>query len=241
LRTAVEWIPASILVTTRSILRYQNAPMAEAAKPVTRRPPPRPAQVEAKPIIAGRMWIAVAMLCGMGVIANPPFNDWVKRKFAPAEDLRTDFTKWKVGSETDVRVTLITGDSTRLSCAKAEVVEGAYCAFGTDRLPRAQSANDPADDNGPNRIQPYRTSPDNALILVAGLWAHPDVAMRLHREPPNVIPTKRQNRFDVTCRVKFLTKWDQVELRWDSAPGTTWQTERGAWVTRALHCTVNNS
>jgi hypothetical protein len=209
--------------------------MAEAAKPVPRRPPP----VESKPILAGRMLTAVFMLCGLGVIANPPFNSWVMRKFAPAEDLHTDFSKWVQGNETDVRVTLITGDSTRLSCANADVVEGVHCAFGTDHLPWARTADDVADDNGPNRIQPYRTSPDNALILIAGLWASPEVAMRLHREPPNVIPTKRQNRFDVTCRVKFLKKWDTVDLRWDV--GASWQTERGAWVTRAEHCTVNNS
>lgn len=209
--------------------------MAEAAKSVPRRPPP----VEAKPLLAGRMLLAAAMLGGMGLVANPPFNAWVMRKFAPAEDLKTDFSKWQLGSETDVRVTLITGDSTRLSCAKADVVEGVHCAFGSDRLPWARTAADPADDNGPTRIQPYRTSPDNALILIAGLWTHPDVAMRLHREPPTVIPVKRQNRFDVTCRVKFIAKWDTVDLRWDTTG--SWQTERNVWVTRALNCTVNNS
>jgi hypothetical protein len=210
--------------------------MAEAAKPIPRRPPP---PAEAKPIFAGRMLIAVAMLGGMGLVANPPFNGWVMRKFAPAEDLKTDFSKWNLGSETNVRVTLITGDSTRLSCAKGEVVEGVHCAFGSDHLPWARTAADLADDNGPERIQPYRTSPDNALILISGLWTHPDVAMRLHREPPNVIPTKRQNRFDVTCRVKFVAKWDSVDLRWDTTG--SWQTERGTWVAKSLNCTVNNS
>lgn len=209
--------------------------MAEAAKPIPRRPPPVPSN----PLFAGRMVYVVAMIGGLGLIANPRFNDWVKRKFAPAEDLKTDFSKWKVGGETDVRVTLITGDSTRLSCAKADVVDGVHCAFGSDRLPWARTAEDPADDNGPNRIQPYRTSPDNALILISGLWSHPDVAMRLHRESPMVIPTKRQNRFDITCRVKFLAQWDTVDLRWDTT--ASWQTERGAWVARSLHCTVNNT
>jgi hypothetical protein len=49
---------------------------------------------------------------------------------------------------------------------------------------------------------------------------------------------KRLQRFDVTCRVKFLTRWDKVDLRWDLTG--TWQTEKAAWVARAKSCTVNN-
>jgi hypothetical protein len=222
-------------VTARALLGYQKAPMAEAAKSVPRRPPP----VEAKPILAGRLWLGVGFLLGLGLIANPPFNSWVMRKFAPAEDLKTDFSKWKEGSETDVRVTLVTADVDRLSCAKGETLEGNHCGFGSDHIPWARTSDQPAEDNGDQRIQPYRTSPDNALILIAGIWASPDVAMRVHREPPRVIPVKRLNRFDVTCRVKFLKQWDTVDLRWDTTG--TWQTERAAWVAKAQRCTVNNS
>jgi hypothetical protein len=209
--------------------------MAEDQKPIPPRPPP---VAEAKPILAGRLWIGVAMLVGIGMIANPKVNQWVIG-MAPPEDLRTDFSKWREDSTTDVRVTLITADSTRLSCANALVADGAHCEFGADHNPWGRGPNDPADDNRPNVIQPYRTSPDNALILIAGLWAQPEVAMRLHREPPAAIPVKRLQRFDVTCKVKFLKRLDTVDLRWDV--GATWQTERGAWVARAQSCTVNNS
>jgi hypothetical protein len=224
-------------VTSQAVLGYQAAAMVEAAKkPVApRRPPPPP---EGKPIFAGRLWIGVAMLLGFGLIANPKFNSCVMG-MAPPEDLRTDFSKWKEGSEAEVRVTLITADSTRLSCASAKVADNAHCEFGADHNLWGRAASDPADDNHPNIIQPYRTSPDNALILLAGLWAQPDVAMRLHREPPAAVTVKRENRFDVTCRVKFLTRLDSVDLRWDTTG--SWQTERQAWMARALSCTVNNS
>jgi len=209
--------------------------MAEVAKkPI----PPRPPPVEVKPILAGRLWIGVAMLLGFGLIANPKFNSCVM-SYAPPEDLRTDFSKWREGSETEVRVTLITADASRLACASATVAEGVHCEFGADHNLWGRGPNDPADDNHPNIVQPYRTSPDNALILLAGLWAQPEVAMRLHREPPAAIAVKRLQRFDVTCKVKFLTRLDSVDLRWDVTG--SWQTERGAWIARAESCTVNNS
>jgi hypothetical protein len=208
--------------------------MAVATKPI----PPRPPLVETKPILGGRLWIAIGMLMGLGLVANPVFNAYVIRRLAPPEDLRTDLSKWREGSETDVRVTVVTADSTRLSCARAEPVDGAHCAFGADHLIWPPGPNEPADDNTPDVIQPYRTSPDNQLILLIGLWAQPEVAMRLHREPPGGIPVKRLQRFDVTCRVKFLKRLDKVDLRWDVTG--TWQTEQNTWVVRPSTCTVNN-
>lgn len=220
-------------VTEKPVLGYQRRPMAEVQRKVAPRPPPPP--VELKPILAGRLWIGVAMLLGLGLIANPVFNSKIIG-LAPPEDLHTDIGKWREGAETDVRVTVITADSTRLSCAHEGEVDHAHCAFGSDHIIWPQGPNDPADDNGPNLVQPYRTSPDNALILLIGLWAQPEVAMRLHREPPNGVVAKRLQRFDVTCRVKFVTKWDKVDLRWDTTG--TWQTEKGTWVVRAKSCTV---
>jgi len=208
--------------------------MALAENKVAPRPPP----VEMKPILAGRLWIAVGLLLGLGLVANPVFNQKIIQNYAPPEDLHTDVTKWHVGAETSVRVTVITADSTRLSCAHAGEIDGAHCAFGGDRIIWAHGPNEPVDDNGVNIVQPYRTSPDNALILLIGLWAQPEVAMRLHREPPTGVVAKRLQRFDVTCKAKFVTKWDAVDLRWDTV--ASWQTEKGAWVARAESCTVNN-
>lgn len=206
--------------------------MAEVEKQVAPRPPP----VELKPILGGRLWIGVGMLLGLGLVANPVFNSWIIRR-APPEDLHTDLGKWRGGVETNVRVTVITADATRLSCAHEGEVDRAHCAYGADHIIWPHGPDEPADDNGPNLIQPYRTSPDNNLILLVGLWAQPEVATRLHREPPNGVVAKRLQRFDVTCRVKFVSQWDKVDLRWETTG--TWQTEKGAWVARAQSCTVN--
>jgi hypothetical protein len=213
-----------------------------AAVEVAKKPiPPRPPPVESKPILAGRLWIVVALLGGLGLIANPRFNEWVMINLAPPEEVRTDFTKWKLGGETELRVTLITADASRLDCAHAQSFEGTHCRYGGDKLPWPKAENAPVDDNAVDIIQPYRTSPDNALLLLAGLWAQPDVAMRLHREPPGGVQAKRLGRFDVTCRVKFIGRFDDVQLRWDNTPQTPWQPERGAWVAKPISCTVNNS
>ncbi|HVU02326.1 MAG TPA: hypothetical protein VHE30_11270 [Polyangiaceae bacterium] len=216
--------------------------MATAERPIPKRPPPPP--VDMKPILGGRLWTAVFLLAGLGLIANPAFNETVKRH-APPEDIRTDFSKWKEGATAQVRVTVITADAARLSCANADVVEGLHCGYGSDRILWPKGPNEPADDNQPNLIQPYRTSPDNALILLAGLWAQPEVAMRLHREPPSGVSAKRLNRFDVVCDVKFLKKWEKVDVRWDVTGN--WVTERNAlpriplFVARATSCSVVKS
>lgn len=209
--------------------------MPEEKKPI----PPRPPAPELKPIIAGRLWIGLGVLITVGLIANPVFNNWVAKRWAPPAELRTDFSKWKMGGEASLRVTVITADAARLACAHSEVIDGAHCAFGKDKLPWARAETDPSEDNGENIIQPYRTSPDNALVLVIGLWAQPEVAMRRHREPPIGVPAKRLNRFDVTCQVKFVGKLDTLDMRWDVTGA--WQAERNAWVVRPIHCQVNNS
>src|ERR1044071_2529931 len=110
---------------------------AQAKKPI----PPRPPPVEMKPILAGRLWIVVALLGGLGLIANPKFNEWVMINLAPPEEVRTDFSKWKLGNETELRVTLITADAQRLACAHAQAIEGAPCALGGDKLPSPDGEN----------------------------------------------------------------------------------------------------
>jgi hypothetical protein len=212
--------------------------MVEAAKPIPPRPGgPAPAS-DAKPIIGGRLWIGIGLLVAFGALANPVVNTWVIQH-APPEDIHTDQSQWRAGKEADVRVTLVTADATRLACAQAKSLESTHCGFTSEHVPWPQGPDTLPDDNGLTLIQPYRTSPDNLLILLSGLWAQPEVAMRLHREPPgSVSQTKRLQRFDVTCRVKFLDQFDKVDLRWD--PTGSWQTERNAWVAQVKSCTVNN-
>ena len=214
----------------------------QADTPVTAEPrgpgrkvPPRPPPVEDKPIIAGRLWWAILMLIGLGLVANPRFNAEVHRRVAAWRQTAPP-EPWKLDGTATVTLTLVTADSLRLACQHRDAVDGARCEYATDRLRTPKDQDKPFDDNNVDRIQPYRTSGSNQLILVAGVWATPEVAYRLHQEPPYGVAVKKLVRFDAECRVRFVGKLDTVKLRWET--GAAWQTERGAWVARAESCKV---
>jgi hypothetical protein len=209
-------------------------PSEAPARPARKRAP-RPPPVEAKPIIGGRLWIAIVMLSLIGTMANPRLNVWISQRFAPKEP-RTNMAMWKVGSEAKLHVTLVTADADRLACASDVEVDGAHCEFKGDRTPWPETTDAPVEDNRPNVIQPYRTSPENHLVLIAGLWAQPDVAMRHHKEPHQGVPAKRLNRFEAACTVRFVGEAKGVELRWDS--GAAWGKEPRALIARPLHCDI---
>lgn len=199
-----------------------------------RRTKPRPPPVEAKPILAGRLWIAIAMLLGLAVMANPPFNQFIGR-YGPKEQY-TKRNEWRIGGTSNVTVTVITADANRLDCSTDKTIKGYHCGFDADGKAWPKNGKEPLDDNNAKIIQPYRTSPDNHLILIAGLWAQPAVAMRLHREPPEGKPIKRLQRFEARCKLEFLGDFDEVKLRWET--GASWRTEKDTMVARALSCTV---
>lgn len=201
--------------------------MAQAKRPKRRRPEP-----EGPPLIGGRLWIAVVMLALLALLGRPKFNDWFVREYGP-KPKRTDLSQWQVGKTTSVDVTLITADAYRLSCAYPETLDGAHCAYASPREPWPESE---PDDDGKNVIQPFRTSPDNKLILIAGLWAQPSMAMRLHREPPAGVKVDKLIRFDATCKVEFIGELENLKLRWDTRG--KWQDTPKALVARALSCTV---
>jgi hypothetical protein len=207
--------------------------MAEAVQ--KKRIPPRPPAVESKPIIGGRLWIPIVGLSLIGLMANPKINNWVQYKFGPKEP-HTQLSSWKIGKEADLRVTLVTADATRLACAHDQEIDGTHCEHTGDEKPRPRAEGAPAVGDRAEIIQPYRTSPENHLILIAGLWAQPSVAMRLHREPPEGVPAKRLNRFDASCRVRFIGEMTDVKLRWEV--GASWGKEPRALVARAVQCDV---
>jgi hypothetical protein len=206
--------------------------MTEAAQ---KRVPPRPPPVEVKPIIGGRLWLPIIMLSLIGAMANPKFNGWLSRRFAPKEP-RTNLANWKVGKEAKLRVTLVTADAIRLACAHDDEFDGAHCAYKADKTPWPGTAEKLLNDNRPNVIQPFRTSPENHLIMIAGLWAEPAVAMRLHQEPAKGVAVKRLNRFEAACTVKFVGEMKNIELRWDES--ASWGKEPRALVARPQSCQI---
>jgi hypothetical protein len=169
----------------------------------------------------------------MATIASQPLNARIDRWLFPREV--KPVAQWKVGTEADVELTLITDDYQRLSCANDEVVAGAHCAFRADKRHWPRERGAPVDDNKADVIQPYRTADTNQLILVSGLWAQPEVAMRLHNEPPHHFPEKKQLRFVAYCKVRFVGEIT-ADLRWQR--GASWQEKQKGLVAQPLSCTL---
>jgi hypothetical protein len=188
----------------------------------------------------GRFWIAALLLGAMVIFPFTPLAktvDGISKRFAESSKSETsDPSQWKVGAIKNVKVSVVTADYELLSCAAEAEFEGVHCEHKSesDRWPRAE--NEPLDDNKRLVIQPYRTWPDNVLISIAGLWAHPDVAMRLHNEPSAGIQNNKLARFIVECRLKFVGTLQQPKLRWFH--GQPWQTEGSVIVGKAESCKI---
>jgi len=185
-------------------------------------------------LIGGRLLLGVGLLIGIAIVAPQGMNAWLDRQIHPATPKPT--VSWTVGSEANVELTLITADSRRLHCAHDETVDGAHCGFTANKKPWPKTPGAVIDDNDENVIQPYRTADTNALILVSGVWAQPELAMRVHREPPFHYDADKQLRFVAYCRVRFIGEMKGAALRWET--GGKWHDDQSAFVAKPLHCTL---
>lgn len=158
---------------------------------------------------------------------------------ASPEPANTDMTGWRVGGHTKVRLTVITMDYERLTCASETTFDEEHCEYKTETEMFPHVPGTPIDDSKLHTVQPYRTYPDNQLILVAGVWAQPEIATRVHREPWAGIPEQRQMRFVAECDVEFLGQVQNVKLRWK--PDQGWNNEPTAWVGRAKSCRIGDT
>jgi hypothetical protein len=192
-----------------------------------------PAAPELQPI-GGRMWLGIAMLAGIALVSWQSLNVWIDRTLHPK--MPKPIATWQIGGEADVEITLITPDAKRLNCAHDATIDGVHCGFTAAKRPWRRTANQPFDDNDASVIQPYRTADTNALILASGLWAEPELALRLHREPPNVANVDKNLRFVAYCRVRFIGELEKVAVRWDT--GGKWAEEPKALVAKPVRCTL---
>jgi hypothetical protein len=188
---------------------------------------------ETPAVISGRFFLAAVVVACMLLI---PFCSPLAKVIEKKGPGPTDSSTWRVGGTGDVRITLITADYNLLACAADQAVEGKHCAYKTENETWPRDPNEPLDDNKKSIIQPYRTWPDNQLVLVAGLWADPAVAMRLHREPSDGIAQKKLARFVVECRSKFIGRLSDPRLRWQ--PGQAWIREGAAFVAAPESCKI---
>lgn len=211
---------------------------ATPATPATKNPatktPATPASPPPLQVTGGRLAWAIALLIGIAVVSHQGFNLWIDRHLHPAE-VKTQ-AKWEVGQEGQIELTLITADARRLNCAHDQVLAGQHCGFSANKHAWPRAPGELTDDNDYDVIQPYRTADSNALVLVSGVWAQPELSLRLHREPPSYYDVKKQSRFVAYCKVRFLGELQNVALRWDT--GGKWQDEPKAMVAQALSCTL---
>ncbi len=189
---------------------------------------------EPTPVISGRLFIAGIFLVVIAIIPKTR----VSSLFEPKEPADTTATNWKVGGKETVAITLITADYQKLACASETVVEGYHCMYKNETEPFPREPGAPLDDNKAKIIQPYRTPETNKLIMVAGLWAQPEVALRLHREPSMGVEEEKLARFTVNCVVKFIGMLPkEAKIRWN--PGQWVPPDMNAIVAAPESCTIS--
>src|SRR3954463_5353886 len=196
-----------------------STPTSAKAKATARTKRSRPpvAHVEETPVIGGRYLIAAAIIGGMTL-----FPHWsaLGQALEPKETPASKLDEWKVGGHTTLRITLVTADYAGLACAYDKEFEGKHCANKSETEAWPRDPNAPLDDNKANVIQPYRTWNDNRLVMVAGLWATPALATRLHIEPPGNLLPEKLARFVTQCDVHFVGEMERPKLKW--GPTSSW-------------------
>ena len=208
--------------------RYQDSDRPRPRRP--RRDEPEPL-----PIIGDRMMLAAAVACGMASVFLVDAAGLAKGHIVAP----TNLSGWHVGGSTRVRLTVITMDYERLLCASDKSFGEEHCQYKDQNTPWPLEPGKPLDDNKQHVIQPYRTYPDNKLLLVSGIWSHPIVTTRLHQEPwQGFVETKLQ-RFVIECDVDFLGELAEVQLRWK--PDIAWGKETNAMVARSRNCWLGST
>lgn len=185
-------------------------------RPKARKPPP---VVEETPVIGGRFLVAAAVIGGLTILPMSPIGATLE----PKEPPKSQTQEWKVGGKSTLRITLVTADYASLACASDKEFEGKHCGNKTESEAWPRDPNAPLDDNKANVIQPYRTWNDNKLVLVAGLWATPALATRLHIEPPGNLLPEKLARFVTECQVRFVGEIEKPKLKWGS--GSSWNAD----------------
>lgn len=203
-----------------------------ADQPIKKRRRKRAAQPEPTPILSGRLMVATIMLGAMAMI---PFMG-IGRALEPDAPAPTDVGDWRIGKTATVHVTLITADYNKLSCQSEQTFDGYHCQFETETRAFKRDPKQPLDDNKNMLIQPYRTHGSNKLIFIAGLWATPALATRLHFEPPRGVAESKLARFVAECEVEFIGQMKSPGIRW--SPSGKWIKEGDPLVAIPKTCRI---
>lgn len=223
--TKDETLPAGEKKSTKAPKGAKKVPKGAKKSP---KAPPGP---EEEPVLSGRMVIALALALALIVIPTSNLRKFIT-KTAPTTTSRA---QWKVGERATLHLTVVTSDYEALACAGPRSVNGTHCEWESEKNRWPQGTDDVVDDNKLHVLQPYRTT-DSNLLLAAGLWAQPEVAMRVHTEPARGVSKSKLARFVVSCEVEFLEEWNQAIVRW--SPGEKWSDQGKAMVGKIHGCTI---
>jgi hypothetical protein len=199
---------------------------------------PRPAtrRAESTPeVLSGRLWIAAVCVFAAAFL---PYWEALDKQLQPPMPRKVDVSRWAIGSSARVPITVVTSDFNNLACASTTPIDGARCAFSAEQRYQPADPTAPLDDNKADIIQPYSTYPDNHVVMVAGLWAQPAVATRLHQEPPSNRPDNSLLRFTVTCDLSFVGQLRDFSVRW--RPTDSWYKQGFAMVARPSNCVIGD-
>lgn len=177
------------------------------------------------------MVIVIGCVLGMVAIPMSPLSFLISKKSPKSAERQ----EWAVGKELTIHLTVVTADYDKLACANPGEFSGAHCLFKSEKEPFPPRAEASLDDNKKHILQPYRTT-DSQLVLMAGLWAQPEVATRLHDEPARGVAEKKLARFVVSCDVKFEAQVNDALVRW--APREAWSNQGVAFVASPKSCTI---
>jgi hypothetical protein len=180
--------------------------------------------------------VSLVLLALIGVMSCDVLNNRLDQYTEEQSGEVPDPATWTPGSDAVVDITLITKDEGRLDCSDDRELQGVHCGYkkNRSRWPRPHDA--PMDDNQLDVVQPYRTAIGNHLIMVAGLWATPALALRHHQETPRGVPEADLKRFVARCKVHFLGNWDNLDVRWGTA--AKWYAEKNGPIARATWCDI---
>jgi hypothetical protein len=183
-------------------------------------------------LLGGRFWVAMALLVATGIGMNGGVNAFLEQLTAPRSKPQAA-KPWTIGGEALVPITLITPDAIQLACADDEAPAGLHCKYQSNRKPWPKDDGELQNDNDVRLIQPYSEAGTNQLIFIAGLWNEWELAMRLHREPPE---TKKPLRFVAYCRLKFVGQLTDAAVRWNTS--SAWGKPQSAMVAQPVTCTL---
>lgn len=201
-------------------VKEPNEPGEPSARPKKARkkkvtpPPERP---QGKPLARG-----LAMLVLIGVpVALLLFSGRERGGGGKAAGGLPNSTRWAVGSEQNIDITLVAQDRTNLVCASTEEVAGKHCEHeARDK----RWSKGPTDDKV--ALKPYRLAGTNDPVLISGLWSEPTFKAGLPGE-----------RFTAKCKLKVEGKMKKPVVRWN--PGETWYDEPFDWPTGTVsNCTI---